>query len=830
MTKAIIMAGGEGTRLRPLTCNRAKPMIPVVNKPVIEHAIDILKKHNITDIIISLFYLPENIQNYFADGSEWDVNISYSVEVNPLGTAGGVRQAIGDSDDTFIILSGDGVIDFDLSDILSFHKKKESLFTIVLTRVNKPTEYGIVITNEDNTIEKFLEKPSWSEVFSDSANTGMYVIEAKTIKKFVPEDTKFDFSLDLFPLLQKKNIPLYGYVANGYWCDVGNLTMFSEVHKNILDGLVSIDIPGKQIAENVWVGKDVEIHPEANVKGNVCLGNFVKVKKGADVSEFTVIGDSCIIEENATIRKSIVLNSTVIGPKCELRGAIIGKRCVLEQGVTVNEEAVVSDDCRIGQDVDILAGIRVWPDKSIEQGTRLSSDLIWGQTEKKTLFSSDGITGTFNVKITPEFASKLGSAIGAYLGKDAQVVISRDTTSAARLIKRALTAGLLSMGVNVFDMEIESVPINRYSTRFVNEDMGIYIQISPLTGLQFIQIRLFNKNGYRIALNEEKKLENIFFRGDYPRKNAFETGKLYYPTHHIESYISNVANYVDAVSLREKKWNLIVDCFNGTTAHVFPDLLTAYGCNTTVLRGQIKEFINENDISHDTRQALENIVKMSKINKEIGVIIGPHGNQISIVDETGEIITKENMISIMCLYYLKYKKEKTINIPITTSVVIEKHIIENGGDVTRNSTKLRYPEDFNDIFSGGESGHYPFIELEYDPMVSFIIILQYLTFENAALSEIKDSLPKSNAINTSIYCTIEEKASIMRLLTTDTDQDKIELIDGVRIKEKDAWVLILPDAVQPLIHLYGEGDSIESRDSIMKEYTIKIKKFKTGMS
>jgi mannose-1-phosphate guanylyltransferase/phosphomannomutase len=193
MTKAIIMAGGEGTRLRPLTCNRAKPMIPVMNKPVIEHAILLLKRHEIKDIVISLFYLPENIQNYFADGSEWGVNISYSVEESPLGTAGGVKQALGDYNDTFIVLSGDGIIDFDITAILEYHKSKQSPFTIILNRVNTPTEYGIVITNEDGRIEKFLEKPSWSEVFSDTANTGMYVIESSVINSFVPEKQKIRF-------------------------------------------------------------------------------------------------------------------------------------------------------------------------------------------------------------------------------------------------------------------------------------------------------------------------------------------------------------------------------------------------------------------------------------------------------------------------------------------------------------------------------------------------------------------------------------------------------------------------------------------------------------
>ncbi len=830
MVKAIIMAGGEGTRLRPLTCNRPKPMIPVINKPVIEHAVNLLKRHNITDIIISLYYLPENIQNYFGDGSEWDVNITYSVEETPLGTAGGVKQAIGKHNDTFIVLSGDGIIDFDITEILNYHKSKQSEFTIMLTRVSKPTEYGIVITDENGRIQKFLEKPSWSEVFTDTANTGMYMIEPDIINEYVPANTKFDFSLNLFPILMENKVPLYGYVAKGYWCDVGNLNTYSQVHKDILDGLVSIEIPGKQISKNIWVGRDVDIHPEADIKAPVILGNFVRVKKGAEISEFSVIGDNCIIEDNASIRRSVILHSTVIGPKCELRGANIGKRCVLQEGVTLYEGSVVSDDCRLGKDVIIPSGIRVWPDKFIEQETRLTTDLIWGQTEKKTLFSSDGILGRFNLKINPEFASKLGSALGAYLGKNSKIVIGRDSTSAARIIKRAFTAGLLSMGTDVFDMEIESVPIIRYSIKFFKADMGVYIQISPFTGLQFLQIRIFDKHGFQISLSEEKKIENIFFRGDYPRKDAFETGKLVYPTHHIESYITNIGNYINLDILKERRWNLLVDCLHGTTSYVFPELLNYFGCNATVHRGQAREFISEEDIKNEIRISLKKMVKMAKINNEIGVLVNPHGTEITIVDETGNTLTNNDISAILSIYYLKYKNAKIIKIPVTISKKIENMITSHGGEVIRTSSKLYSPDKISDIFRTDTEERYPYLEQIYDPMITFLRVLKFLTIEDKPLYEIKESLPASNVTNTLIHCTIEEKAAVMRMLNIDADPEKTELIDGIKIYEDNAWVLILPDATQPIVHIYAEGETNKQRDEIIDKYTIKVRKFKNEIS
>ncbi len=828
MVKAVIMAGGEGTRLRPLTCNRSKPMVPVINKPVLEHTINLLKRHGIRDIVISLYYLPENIQNYFGDGSEWGVSISYSLEETPLGTAGGVKKAIGDFSGTVLVLSGDGIIDFNLADIFAFNKRTGSVFTIVLKRVSTPTEYGIVITAEDGRIDRFLEKPSWSEVFSDTANTGLYIVDAAVMHEHVPDETKYDFSLDLFPRLQGLGIPLYGYIADGYWCDIGTLSAYTDVHNDILGGRVGIEFPGKKIAPDIWVGRDAEIHPGAVIRGPVIIGDFVKIKEGAEISESSVVGDNCVVEENASVRKSIILHNTVIGPRSELRGAVIGKRCVLEQHVAVYEGCVISDDCRIGEGVEIASGIRIWPDKYIERGTKLSEDIVWGQREKKTLFDAEGIVGTFNVKITPEFASKLGAAIGAFLGRNAKIAVSRDTTMAARLIMRAFTAGLLSMGVDVYDMEIESVPVNRYATRFLNADMGAYVQIAPLTELQFIQIRLFDRHGFQASLGDEKKIENIFFRGDFPRKEAFDTGKLVYPSHHVESYIQNARHYLRGALPAGNRRKVIADCFNGTASRVLPELLNDYGCETAVLRGQTREFTSEEETKSDTRDAIENITKLSRMNREIGVIVGPHSNHIIVVDETGQILTDEDIIAILCRYHLKHRGETLINVPVTASMALEQMIRDGGGRVERTSTALRAPEGVSDIFLDG-AGKHPFLELRYDPMIVFLRLLEFLGMENASLHEIKPTLPKGSILHTSIYCANEEKAALMRALSEDAAQKNVEVIDGIRINEEHAWVLALPDASHPTLHLYGDGDSTEARDAIIEEYSAKIRKFMSGL-
>jgi len=248
--KAVVMAGGEGTRLRPLTCNRPKPMVPIVNRPVMEHIINLLKEQGIKEIFVTLYYLPQVIQDYFGDGSDFGVKIKYYIEETPLGTAGSVKQIEKELDDTFVIISGDALTDIDLSKAIDFHKKKESLATLVLTQVEEPLEYGVVVTEEDGKIKHFLEKPDWSEVFSDTVNTGIYVLEPECLQ-FFEHGINFDFSKDLFPLLLAKEYPLYGYLTSDYWCDVGNIEQYRQAHNDVLDGKVHINIPGRCIYPNL---------------------------------------------------------------------------------------------------------------------------------------------------------------------------------------------------------------------------------------------------------------------------------------------------------------------------------------------------------------------------------------------------------------------------------------------------------------------------------------------------------------------------------------------------------------------------------------------------
>ncbi|HEX6607012.1 MAG TPA: sugar phosphate nucleotidyltransferase, partial [Chloroflexia bacterium] len=423
--KAVVMAGGEGSRLRPLTLRRPKPMVPVVDKPCMAHILDLLKKHGVDEVVVTLQYMAETIQEYFGDGSSLGLTIHYSVEESPLGTAGSVKQAEKWLDDTFLLISGDAVCDFDLTKAVEYHREKGSMATLVLKRMPNPLEYGVVIIDDEGHIKQFQEKPSWGEVFSDTVNTGIYVLDPKVLSYFKAGKV-FDFSMNLFPMMLKKGDPMYGYVADGYWCDIGSIPDYMRSTGDLLAGQVDMPPAGKEVAPGVWAEDDVEIAPDAHLHGPIFLACGVKVKEGATIQGPAVIRDYTIVDTRAIVDRSIVWRNCYIGERAEVRGAILCRQVSVKSRAMIFEGVVVGDNTTVGEGAMIQPNVKVWPDKEIEAGATLSTSLIWGAQGRRNLFGRFGVTGVVNVDLTPEFTAKLGAAYGATLNRGAMVAVNRD--------------------------------------------------------------------------------------------------------------------------------------------------------------------------------------------------------------------------------------------------------------------------------------------------------------------------------------------------------------------------------------------------------------------
>ena len=423
--KAVIMAGGSGTRLRPLTSTIPKPMVPIANKPIAAHIVNLLKEQDFKDLIFTLHYLPDAIRDYFGDGSDYGCKIGYSIEEGTaLGTAGCVKAIQDKLDSTFVVISGDSLTDIDLKAAVQFHKKKKSKATIILKRVENPLEYGVVITDADSRIQRFVEKPSASEIFSDTVNTGIYILEPEVLL-YIVMGREQDFSNDLFPLLLLRNEPIYGYVAEGYWCDIGNLQIYRQAHKDVLDGKVKVKIDLPQIQPGIWVGEGTQIDASVNLQAPTLIGRNCRIGRGTIIEPYSVIGDNVLVQEKVLLRRPIIWSNNYIGNQSALKACVVCDNGTIHNSAEILEGAIIGSNSSVGQEAHIDPDVRLWPDKVIESGARVIESVIWGTRAPRSLFGTHGVQGLANIDITAEFAVKLAAAYGATL-KSGPVLVSRD--------------------------------------------------------------------------------------------------------------------------------------------------------------------------------------------------------------------------------------------------------------------------------------------------------------------------------------------------------------------------------------------------------------------
>jgi mannose-1-phosphate guanylyltransferase/phosphomannomutase len=434
--KAVVMAGGEGTRLRPLTSQQPKPMVPIVGKPCMEHILELLRRHGFDEVVVTLAFMPQAIRSYFGTGEALGLDVSYSIEESPAGTAGSVKLAEDALDEPFLVISGDALCDIDLSALVRFHEEKGAAVTIGLVSVDNPLEFGIVVTDDDGRIERFLEKPSWGQVFTDTINTGIYVVDPEVLRH-IPDDRPFDWSKELFPLLLEMGRPLYGYVAEGYWQDIGNLDQYRQANFDALEEKVHLEIAGTRLRGNIWVGDGVELADLDQIEGPAFIGNYCRIAPGASVGPYTVLSSSCSLRENARTSRAVVDASTYLGRSVVVEGAVLGRMCDLRAHSRVQEGAAIGDQCTLGEQAVVMPGVRIYPFKEIESGAVVDRNLIWESRLSSTIFGANGISGLINVDLTPEVALRLGTALGTALKRGARVVTSRSPGPAARLTRRA---------------------------------------------------------------------------------------------------------------------------------------------------------------------------------------------------------------------------------------------------------------------------------------------------------------------------------------------------------------------------------------------------------
>jgi mannose-1-phosphate guanylyltransferase/phosphomannomutase len=825
--KAVIMAGGFGTRIQPLTGSMPKPMIPLFNRPIMLHIVELLKKYDITDLVMLLYHQPHFIKNFFRDGADFGVKITYVTPIADMGTAGAVKAAEKYLNERFMVISGDLLTDFNLKKIIDFHADNKAKATITLTSVKDPLQFGVVITDKEKRITQFLEKPGWGEVISDTINTGIYLLEPEVLK-YIPEGENFDFSQDLFPLMLKKKDALFGVTAKGYWRDIGNTDSYREAYHDIFKGKINlkIDEPKQDfVGKDLRIGVDVKLENVAGLDGTIVIGDNSQILGDVRIKD-SVIGRNCTIETGVRLNRCIIWDNSYVKKGARITDSVICSNVRVGQGAVLEEGVIVADETSIGDEAVIKSDVKIWPKKTIEAGATVTSNMIWGEKWKKALFEGAIIKGLSNVELTPEFCAKLGCAYGTSLPKGSFVLGGRDSNPSSRMLKRCFMGGLLSAGINVRDMKMTSLPLVRYKLRTFGEVGGVHFrqgQDDPA----LLEIVFLDGDGLDFSSNMGKNVERTFFKENFRRAHHTEPGVITDINNVGDFYREGFLRSLDRELLKKAAYTVVVDFSFSPASQALPQLLNELGFSVVALNAYVDEGrgvqVKEKD------QALNQLATIvASLGAQAGFWLDPSAESITMVDETGRVCTGVELLSLVVALLMKTGQKGAVAVPVQAPSTIELMAGLKGCQVVRTKSSDRAMQEVASsseiVLTGTTDGRFAFPRFQsaFDGMFAIAKLMELSAASGVTISQMLTELPRTAFVQTTLPCPWEMKGGIMRKMSEDSLEQDATFIDGIKVQFGEDWVLLLPDQYNPSVHIVAEAKDQKTAQQLLSEYKKKV--------
>jgi mannose-1-phosphate guanylyltransferase/phosphomannomutase len=664
-------------------------------------------------------------------------------------------------------------------------------------------------------------------VFSDTVNTGMYILEPE-IFQYMEENRNYDWSGDIFPKLLEQRLPMFGYVMEEYWTDVGSLGQYREAQEDLLAGRVNLPVQGQPIGNGIILGPNVNIDESATLVPPICLGRNVKVKKGARLGPYAVIGDNTVIEEQANVERSIVWDSAYIGPNVGVHSAIVCSRAIVKRDTIVREDAVIGDRCLVDVGCNIRPRVKLWPDKIVERGSTVTMSLVWGNKWRGNLFRELGAAGLSNIEITPDFACRLGSAFGSLFPAGSQIITFRDSSRSSRMIKRAIIASLLSVGCEVLDMRSAAVPIARH---FVKTSGAIgAMGVRKLPGNSRVTlVEMLDSRGAYLSRAAERKVENAFFREDFKRTDPDDLGMLEFVSRAVEEYQAAYFRML-APQRDRRKLRIVCDYGYSALAGIFPAMLAQLGVESISLNGY-----NDAKLAPRTQEEVDRHVRnlsqiVGNLGYDFGVLFTEEGERLTIIDDHGEPVPGNTLLATLGTLTAKTRPGAKIAISVTAPTLLEAALRKEGADVIRTKSDVRSLMDSSisgqATFAGDERGGFIFPEFHpgFDAPFSLGMLLVMLQQTGLSIREVAAELPVFRLAYEQVRVPWESKGSVMRRISEESREGgRVELLDGIKIYDADdSWVLVLPDAVEPVFHVYAETPSDETSRTLARDYVRRI--------
>ncbi len=806
--QAVIIAGGEGTRLRPLTSTTPKPMLPIANKPMIGHVVELLAAHGVTDIIVTVAYLGNAIRNYLGDGAEFGVSVRYLQEETPLGTAGAVAHARHLVRGTFLVLSGDVLTDINLGEAIQFHQHHNAKATMVLTAVDAPTEFGIVATDETGRVEQLIEKPTWGEVFTDTVNTGIYVLEPEVLDT-IPTDRPVDFSSEVFPRLLADGEELFGFISEGYWADVGTFGGFFQTGRDILDGRTHTQLEGFSFQGGVMIGKDCDVDPTAKIEGPALIGNYVYLGPGTEIRPYTVLGDNARIETGSVLSGAIVFDHVFVGESCRIRGAILGRGAEIRSRSVVNDGVIIADGVYVGREAVLAPDIKIYPAKKIEPLSTVTNSIVWEAGSPRTVFGPIGISGLANIDITPELACRIAMAYGSMLPLHSVVMAARDTSRSARAIKRAMMVGFNSVGMDVEDLEVSTLPVMRHLVARSDSRAGVRVALDPQDP-QGLLIHLIDETGCDLSPGDRRKVERALEREDFRRVSGSEVGDLRAYPRSFESWKAELNDRLPMRRIRRLGAKIVIDFSYGSGNLSLPQVLASLGMDILAVNSYPSTIRSITHDPHNQLQALARLVVASSA--QLGLLVDPGAERITVVDDEGIAFNDAELAALLTKLVIQSDGIQEVIAPVNMPNTLENLANEAeirftwaGLDLNDISTRVRTSE-VPAIGVGGR-GLFLFSNLTSvpDAAVSLGYLLSGLEHVRQPLSRLRRAIKVPKVHVDEIPVSYAQMGYTMRELRAQAEAESHEhliAIDGIRLSDHDRFWLVAPDQQEPLLKVW----------------------------
>jgi len=766
--KAVIMAGGEGTRLRPVSINEPKPMARLLDNPALEYILQLLEKNGVTEACLTLKFMPETIIDYIS--GRRGIKLHTSIEREALGTAGSVRacaEFIGEDD--FLVISGDCVCDFDLRDMIAFHKAKMAEATIALYEHPEPLEYGLVVTREDGRIAEFIEKPPWEGVVTNTINTGIYILSPALFNNKVPPGKKYDFGKAFFPAILAENRGLYGMAQKGYWCDIGSPEAYRRCAIDMLEGRVKVNIHAPEVNPGIYSASPI---PEGvTIVPPVYIGSNVTLRRGAKIGSRTVIGDNSDIA--GTVRDSVV-NGATISDGAVIAGAVICKGAVIGKSAAVSEDAVIGEETIIGEQAVIAESVNIWPARQIPAGKTVKSSITHGHIKAGMSFTARGvISGGLGTELTVEDCLKLGQAAASF----GRVGLGHFGGDAARIVAETIGCGICARGAELltFDSGLPSC------ASFVGERMNLPFTICVNQRLDNVELTCFGKSGSMLSHALERELSSISDRDDAPY-----TGKIGH-TEHLRgvSEIYAAAAMTYAFSHEGGGEGLAVSVTAEESQNkVFKKALTLLGCTVVEQTSGRPCFTLGND-----------------------------GTALYAIGEDGQQFLPAQMLALICALALEYGQSK-LAVPFDAPAAIETlaepyhaEIYRLGRDGDEAEALYR---NLRPLHDGVFAGALICARMKKDG----ITLTDLMARKVPAFANVEREVPLTRA-----------RAEVMGELSKTACELGAEFSDGIRFGVQSGTVLISPLRTKNAIRIRAEGANIEIAEELCTDVLDLLKDF-----